>query len=77
MQDVSDRTSGNRPGAEAEGDIVSIWTAVSEHLAASLPELTYRIWLEPLRPASAQGDVLYLTAPEGNPDLGRAPLRES
>ncbi len=65
MQDVSDRTSGNRPSAEAEGDIVSIWTAVSEHLAASLPELTYRMWIEPLRPASAQGDVLYLSAPKG------------
>ncbi len=30
-----------------------------------MPESTFRLWLEPLRPVGADADTLYLTAPEG------------
>ena len=36
-----------------------------ERLKASVPESTYRLWLEPLEAAGAEGDTLFLTAPEG------------
>jgi chromosomal replication initiator protein len=34
-------------------------------LRASVPESTFRLWLEPLRPVGAQGDTLFLFAPAG------------
>jgi chromosomal replication initiator protein len=53
------------PGAVAQQDLGSIWEAVSERLRASVPDATFRLWLEPLRATSAQGDTLYINAPEG------------
>jgi chromosomal replication initiator protein len=46
-------------------DLGSIWEAVAERLRASVPEATFRLWLEPLRAAAAQGDTLYVKAPDG------------
>ncbi len=39
--------------------------ATQDAARASVPESTYRLWLEPLEAAGAEGDTLYLTAPEG------------
>jgi len=43
----------------------ALWEGVRRRLRASVPDSTYRIWLEPLRIAGAQGTTLYLTAPDG------------
>jgi chromosomal replication initiator protein len=34
-------------------------------LQASVPQSTFRMWLEPLRPAGGRGDTLHVVAPEG------------
>jgi len=49
----------------AQQDLGSIWQEVSDRLRASVPEPTFRLWLEPLRVAAAQGDTLYVKAPDG------------
>ncbi len=49
----------------AQQDLGSIWQEVSDRLRASVPEPTFRLWLEPLRAAAAQGDTLYVKAPDG------------
>jgi chromosomal replication initiator protein len=42
-----------------------LWEDVRARLRATVPESTFGIWLEPLRPAGSQGATLYLTAPDG------------
>lgn len=46
-------------------DIESLWRATQERLAKSVPESTYRLWLEPLEAVGAGEEVIYLKAPEG------------
>jgi chromosomal replication initiator protein len=46
-------------------DLEALWRAAQDRLKASVPDSTYRLWLEPLSPAGADDDTLYLTAPEG------------
>jgi chromosomal replication initiator protein len=43
----------------------ALWREIQERLRASVPESTYRLWLEPLRAAGTDGDTLFLTGPEG------------
>ena len=43
----------------------SLWEDVQRRLRAAVPESTYKIWLEPLRPIGAQDGALYLAAPDG------------
>ncbi|HET7510205.1 MAG TPA: chromosomal replication initiator protein DnaA [Solirubrobacterales bacterium] len=43
----------------------TLWRATKERLEGSVPESTYQLWLEPLEVVGAEGDTLYLTAPEG------------
>jgi chromosomal replication initiator protein len=45
--------------------IDALWEDVRRHLRAAVPDSTFKIWLEPLRPVGAQGAALYLSAPEG------------
>ena len=45
-------------------DVVALWERVRGDLRDSLPASTFKLWLEPLRPVSAQGQNLYLSAPE-------------
>jgi chromosomal replication initiator protein len=45
--------------------IDALWEDVRRHLRAAVPDSTFKIWLEPLRPVGAQGSTLYLTAPDG------------
>jgi chromosomal replication initiator protein len=58
------RTEGDGDPAPQQ-DLGSIWQAVNERLRASVPDTTFRLWLEPLRVAAAQGDTLYIRAPDG------------
>jgi chromosomal replication initiator protein len=46
-------------------DLESLWRATQERLANSVPESTYRLWLEPLEAVGADADTIYLKAPEG------------
>ncbi len=43
----------------------ALWEDVRQRLRAAVPESTFRIWLEPLRVVGAQGETLYLAAPDG------------
>ena len=45
-------------------DVDALWELVRGDLRASLPASTFKLWLEPLRAVSAQGNTLYLSAPE-------------
>jgi chromosomal replication initiator protein len=44
-------------------DLDSIWKGVTQALRAGVPASTYDLWLEPLRPLSAQGATLRVSAP--------------
>src|SRR6201996_8009112 len=46
-------------------DLESLWRATQERLAESVPESTYRLWLEPLEAVGADSETIYLKAPEG------------
>lgn len=43
----------------------ALWEEVQRRLRTSVPESTFKIWLEPLQAVGAQGTTLYLAAPEG------------
>ena len=45
--------------------------------AASVPESTFRLWLEPLRAGRRAGDDALPRGSRRDPDLGRAPLRDA
>ena len=45
-------------------DLAMLWQRVTDEIRSSLPPSTYKLWLEPLRPVSAQGTTLYVTGPE-------------
>ena len=66
--------AGQVPDDSSRQELDALWRATQERLRASVPESTFRLWLEPLRAVGADGDALYLTGPGGNPRLGRAPL---
>jgi chromosomal replication initiator protein len=46
-------------------DLEALWRATQDRLKASVPDSTYRLWLEPLSAAGADAETLFLTAPEG------------
>jgi chromosomal replication initiator protein len=46
-------------------DLEALWGETRSRLQASVPDSTFKLWLEPLRAVGAQADVLYLTAPDG------------
>jgi hypothetical protein len=49
---------------EGLADIAEAWPSVLIRLRASVPESTYRLWIEPLQPVGARGDTVVLAAPE-------------
>ncbi len=53
------------PDDSSRQDLDALWRTTQERLRASVPESTYRLWLEPLRALDARGDTLHLAAPEG------------
>ncbi len=48
-----------------QNDLDALWAEVQSRLRASVPESTFRLWLEPLRVVGARGRTLHLAAPEG------------
>ncbi len=53
------------PEDQDQQPLEALWEEIRERLRSSVPESTYRLWLEPLRPVGARETTLYLTAPEG------------
>jgi chromosomal replication initiator protein len=49
----------------AKQDLDSLWREAQGRLRASVPQSTFQLWLEPLKPVGAQGAILYLSAPDG------------
>ncbi len=45
-------------------ELAGAWRQIREDLRTSLPDSTFRLWLEPLRIAAARGSTLYLTGPK-------------
>jgi chromosomal replication initiator protein len=56
------------PEADSSGSIspelAQIWDEVRAALRTDVTEVTFHIWLEPLRPAAFEGGTLYVRAPE-------------
>jgi chromosomal replication initiator protein len=46
-------------------DLETLWRTTQKRLRESVPESTYRLWLEPLEAVAADGETIYLKAPEG------------
>ncbi len=57
--------AGQVPDDSSRHELDALWRATQEKLQASVPESTFRLWLEPLQAVGADADALYLTAPEG------------
>jgi chromosomal replication initiator protein len=53
------------PDDSSPTDLDALWRATQERLRASVPESTFTLWLEPLKPLGADGETIYLKAPEG------------
>jgi len=53
------------PNDSSKHQLDAIWRETREQLRSSVPESTFRLWLEPLQPVGAVGETLYLTAPDG------------
>ncbi|HEX6229368.1 MAG TPA: chromosomal replication initiator protein DnaA [Solirubrobacterales bacterium] len=50
---------------EDRQNLDSVWREIQERLRESVPDSTFRLWLEPLRAVGIQGRTLYLAAPAG------------
>ncbi len=53
------------PDDPSRHQLDALWATVRQELRGCVPESTFRLWLEPLKPVAAAGDTLYLNAPEG------------
>jgi len=53
------------PDDSSQQELDALWRATQDRLRVSVPDSTFRLWLEPLRPVGLDADTLYLTAPEG------------
>jgi chromosomal replication initiator protein len=57
--------AGQVPDDSSRHQLDALWRATQDRLRASVPQSTFRLWLEPLHPVGADADALYLTGPEG------------
>jgi chromosomal replication initiator protein len=53
------------PDASPRNELDALWQATQERLERSVPDSTYRLWLEPLEAAGVEGETIFLTAPDG------------
>jgi chromosomal replication initiator protein len=53
------------PDDSSRHELDALWRATQDRLRNSVPESTYRLWLEPLKATGCDGETLYLSAPEG------------
>jgi chromosomal replication initiator protein len=61
------RRYGRRPVPEDSHrqTVDALWQATQQRLKDSVPDSTFRLWLEPLKAIGAEGGTLFLSAPEG------------
>jgi chromosomal replication initiator protein len=52
------------PDDSSKQELDALWRATQDRLRASVPESTFRLWLEPLRAVGADSGTLYLTTAE-------------
>ncbi len=57
--------AGQVPDDPSRHELDSLWQATQERLRTSVPESTFRLWLEPLRAVGSDAEALYLSGPEG------------
>jgi len=57
--------AGQVPDDSSRQELDALWRATQDRLRASVPESTYRLWLEPLKATGCDDETLYLSAPEG------------
>jgi chromosomal replication initiator protein len=57
--------AGQVPDDSSRQELDALWRATQDRLRTSVPESTYRLWLEPLQATGSDGGTLYLSAPEG------------
>jgi len=57
--------AGQVPDDSSRQELDALWRATQSRLRTSVPESTFRLWLEPLQAVGSDADTLYLTAPEG------------
>jgi len=53
------------PEDPPKDNLGALWRATQQRLSSSVPESTWRLWLEPLEVAGGDGKTLFLSAPEG------------
>jgi chromosomal replication initiator protein len=53
------------PDDSSGQNLETLWEDVRARLRIAVPESTFKLWLEPLRPVGAQAATLYLAAPDG------------
>ncbi len=61
------RRYGRRPVPDdsPRNELDALWRAIQERLQGSVPDSTYRLWLEPLEATGVEGETLFLSAPDG------------
>jgi chromosomal replication initiator protein len=61
------RRYGRRPVPDdpPRNELDALWQAVQERLRTSVPESTYRLWLEPIEATGVEAETLFLSAPDG------------
>ena len=57
--------AGSVPDDSPRHQLDALWQATLEQLQASVPESTFRLWLEPLQAIGSDAETLYLSGPEG------------
>jgi chromosomal replication initiator protein len=53
------------PDDSSPTNLDALWRATQERLQESVPESTYRLWLEPLEAVGSDSETIYLQAPDG------------
>jgi chromosomal replication initiator protein len=53
------------PGDPGRQNLEALWPEVQQRLRAAVPDSTFKLWLEPLRPTGSRGGTAYLSAPAG------------
>jgi chromosomal replication initiator protein len=56
---------GRRVEEAERQNLDAVWRTVRDRLRSSVPEPTFRLWLEPLQAVGVRAGVLYLAAPSG------------
>jgi chromosomal replication initiator protein len=57
--------AGSVPDDSPRHQLDALWRSTLEQLQASVPESTFRLWLEPLQAVGSDAETLYLSGPEG------------